>query len=155
MRINYTTYDVRHAQDVINPNMDHRDIVLLSADYPGSLNHQYVYARVLGIYHINVIYAGPGMSDYHPKQMEFLWVRWFTNVNDDPVQRGWKKRQLDLLQLLPVNHEDSYRFVDPADVLRGSHLIPRFAKGMCYVDGKGHSKCARDSKDWHEYYVAR
>ena len=155
MRINYTTYDVRRSQDVINPNTDHRDIVLLSAEDADSPHHQYAYARVLGIYHVNVIYVGSGVEDYSAQRMEFLWVRWFVNINDDPVQRSWFRRQLDCLKLLPVNHPQAFGFVDPVNVLRGSHVIPRFAESMQHADGRGISECAGDSKDWRQYCVGR
>jgi hypothetical protein len=48
LRINYTTYDVRRSQDMINPKTDHRDVLLLAADVHGG-GHEYRYARVIGI----------------------------------------------------------------------------------------------------------
>jgi len=56
-------------------------------------------------------------------------VRWFVTANNEPVQRSWARRQLDRLQLLPVNDEGAFGFVDPSSVLRGAHLIPQFAEG--------------------------
>jgi hypothetical protein len=44
MLINYTTYDVRQAQDSINPRTDHRDIMLLSHGNGDSSHHEYEYA---------------------------------------------------------------------------------------------------------------
>jgi hypothetical protein len=164
MRINYTTYDVRRAQDTINPNTDHNTIMLLSASAQDddSLSHQYVYARVLGVYHVNVIYMGPGMLDYRARRMEFLWVRWFENVDDEPVQNGWVRRQLDRLHFPPLNDESSFGFIDPSNVLRGSHVIQAFSFGLRHPDAAGISasardisKSARDSKDWRYYYVNR
>jgi hypothetical protein len=150
MTINYTTYDVRRANDVINPNTDHSDIMLLSSDDD---DHQYSYARVLGIYHANVIYPP---QDCQARRMEFLWVRWFTNVRGESVQSSWARRQLDHLQFLPVNQEKAFGFVDPVNVLRGVHVIPRFARGMRHKDGmRGLSKCAKDTNDYHQYCVGR
>jgi hypothetical protein len=155
MKINYTTYDVQRAQDTINPNTDHRDIMLLSAEDSDSSHHQFLYARVLGIYHVNVIYVGDGRSDYGAKRMEFLWVRWFVCMRDEPVQQSWSKRRLDSIRLVPIHHENAVGFVDPANVLRSAHLIPRFACGKRNPDDKGISECGQDSKDWNEYYAAR
>jgi hypothetical protein len=155
MRINYTTYDVRRGQDTINPNTEHRDVMLLSPEDAEEPCHQYAYARVIGIYHVNAIYAGPGVSDYRARRMEFLWVRWFVHTTDEPVQRGWVDQRLDCLKLLPVHHEKAFGFVDPANVLRGCHLIPRFVKGKQHVDGKGISLCAQDSKDWRQYLAGQ
>src|SRR5262245_58580215 len=92
MRVNYTTYDVRREEDVINPNTDHCNIMLLSADNVGSPTHRYIYARVLGIYHVNVIYVGSGNGVYQEQRMEFLWVRWYSHISGESVQKGWAKR---------------------------------------------------------------
>ncbi len=153
MCINYTTYDVRRAQDSVNPNTDHNNIMLLSGQDDG---HEYLYARVLGIYHVKVIYTGPGMLDYHARRVEFLWVRWFEHVDDEPVQAGWTRRQLDRVRFLPINDQDAFGFVDPAHVLRGSHIIQDFSAGRRYADDVGGvSTCARDAKDWRQYLVNR
>src|SRR6266852_4524404 len=59
VRFNYTTYDVRRGQDVINPGTSHCDILLLAnrnmVTYPES-DHPFLYARVLGVYHAKVAY---------------------------------------------------------------------------------------------------
>jgi hypothetical protein len=88
MRINYTTYNVQRAQDTINPKTDQHNIMLLSGQNTESSRHQYDYACVLGIYHVNVIYTGPGMLDYRARQMEFLWVRRYENQDDLKVEDG-------------------------------------------------------------------
>ncbi|KAF9237475.1 hypothetical protein BU15DRAFT_76019 [Melanogaster broomeanus] len=119
IRINYTTYDVRRAQDVVNPTTEHRDIMLLS----DRDSHRFCYARVLGIYHANVIYSGPGSQDYQPRRLEFLWVRWFELVAPT------SQMALDCIRFVPMVDEDAFGFVDPNDVLRSCHLIPRFAEG--------------------------
>jgi hypothetical protein len=152
MRINYTTYDVRRAQDTINPKTDHRNVMLLS---PESSGHQYEYARVLGIYHVNVIYTGPGMIDYRPQRMEFIWVRWFDIVDDVNVQKGWETAQLDHLKFPPMSDGDAFGFIDPADVLRACHIIQSFAAGRRHSEGQGISECARNLDDWHQYFVNR
>ena len=157
LRINYTTYDVRRAQDTVNPNTARRDIMLLSnlQTEPNSCVHQFKYARVLGIFHTNVIYIGPGMLDYCARCVEFLWVRWYQNIESSPVQDGWRDCQLDQLGFPPMDHPDAFGFVDPAHVIRAFHSIPRFVSGQQYRDGVGISKCSRDSNDWRRYFVNR
>ena len=57
MRFNYTTYDVRRGQDVINPSTPHCNILLLANKDKGThpeSDHPFLYARVLRIYHANV-----------------------------------------------------------------------------------------------------
>lgn len=156
LRINYTTYDVRRSQDVVNPSTSHCDVMLLaSLDHDDStIIHPFCYARVLGVYHVNAVYMGPGMLDYEAHRVEFLWVRWFQSM-EPPSSSLWKSCRLERVRLSPTGDNDSFGFIDPSDVLRGSHILPRVAKGRLHKDGKGFSKCALDSTDWAEYYIGR
>ncbi|KIM65445.1 hypothetical protein SCLCIDRAFT_22648 [Scleroderma citrinum Foug A] len=147
-QVNYTTYDVRHAQDTINPCTDHRDVMLLA---PLQSAHPFLYAHVLGIFHANDIYTGQGSKDYLPRHMEFLWVRWFEVVD---VPAGWEHTALDRLRFVPTVQDDAYGFVEPASVLRGCHLIPAFASGKIHPDGVLPSRSGREA-DWKHYYVNR
>jgi len=115
--------------------------------------HPFIYARVLGIYHANVIYVGPGMLDYQPHRIEFLWVRWYQNVGVEHT--GWNSRKLNHIQFLLSSTGDAFDFIDPSDIVRNCHIVPAFAGGKHYRDGKGLSHLARDSSDWVEYYVNR
>jgi hypothetical protein len=154
-RFNYTTYDVRRSQDMVNPNTSHCDIMLLAnpEDLEGNANHRFLYARVLGIFHANVIYTGTGMLDYSPRKLEFLWVRWFQYDGSHSVV--WEDRRLDCVRFPPMASEGAFGFVDPRDVLRGCHVMPRFAQGRLHIDGVGLSRCAADSNDWLYYYIDR
>jgi hypothetical protein len=154
MRINYTTYDVRRSQDVVKASTSHFNIMVLADRDDGQFSsnfHPFRYARVLGVYHVNVVYIGPGMVDYHPRRMEILWVRWYQSVGSS-VQNAFK---LHLIRFLPVADAEAFGFVDPLDIVRGCHIIPAFAKGKRHVDGRGLSRYAADSSDWNAYYVNR
>jgi hypothetical protein len=153
MRINYTTYDVLRKQDTINPSTPHRDIMILSNRESPS-DHPFLYARVIGIFHVNVIYTGSQTVDYHPRRIEFLWVQWFEHTSS-AVAGSWAASTLDRLRFPPMADEDSFGFLDPADVIRCAHILPAFATGKRYIDGKGLSSCAMDSGDWRSYYVSR
>lgn len=162
IQFNYTTYDVRRAQDVVNPGTSHCNIMLLAGGMavqpsPGEPSdamsgpqpHPYIYARVLRVYHANVVYTGPGMVDYSPTRMDFLWVRWFKRqILENPDH-------LDQLAFPPVTEEGAFGFVDPANVVRGCHIIPKFSLGMRYPSGVGFSRLADDSSDWLSYYIGR
>jgi hypothetical protein len=154
-RFNYTTYDVRRSQDVINPSTSHRDIMLLSNndDSGGNSKHPFLYARVLGIYHVNVIYTGEDRQDHTPQMIKFLWVRWYEY--DDVMSTGWQDMKLDSLRFPPMATEEAFGFIDPADVLRGCHIIPYFVRGKARLDGIGLSKLANDAQDWSYYRVNR
>ncbi|KIM78572.1 hypothetical protein PILCRDRAFT_11038 [Piloderma croceum F 1598] len=152
--INYTTYDIRRSQDTVNWSTSHCNIMTLTE--PGDNNdstvgHPFKYARVLGVYHVNTVYIGPGSTDYQPRQIEFLWVRWYEKTGT--IRTRWEAKKLDRIRFLPVADDDTFGFVDPLDALRSCHIIPAFARGLCHVDSRGLSSCARDSLDWAEYYV--
>ena len=150
LRINYTTYDLQCEFDSINPCTDNRDIMLLSNIDSGD-HHPFSYARVLGIFHANVIYTGPGSKDFQSRCVEFLWVRWFEVLQD--CSSMWEHDVLNMVRFLPITNQDAFGFVDPANVLRGCHIIPSFADGRLDSGGVAVSHCAGDSDDWKRYYV--
>lgn len=152
LRVNYTTYDVKRGQDNFNPNSQHRDIMMLAEKREGesrNISDRFCYARIVGIYHANVQYIGPGVKDYNPRRLNFLHVRWFDPVPSD-AQHGVA---LDMLRLSPMNAEDAYGFIDPADVLRGCHIIPAFAKGQMRPADAVTSPLSKDSYHWKYYYI--
>ena len=160
LRVNYTTYDLRRAQDSINPRIQgHADIMVLSPENEDKNKdpHPYWYARILGIYHANVRYTGSNRSiSRDPQRMEFLFVRWFGR--DMTPKAGWKTKRLLRLGFVPGNDETAFGFVDPAQVIRSVHLMPAFAWGHTnkYLSGKT-SVIARGvnepDEDWQLYYV--
>lgn len=154
-RINYTTYDVRRGQDVINPSTSHRNIMVL-ADHGGSSDtsiHRFIYGRVLGIYHANVFYTGTSMHDFQPRRVEFLWVRWYAHSSNSP--NSWNSYKLNHLTFPPMADDGSFGFLDPSDVLRGCHILPRFHAGKRYRDGIGLSRITKDANDYHSYFQNR
>lgn len=93
LQVNYTTYDVQRKWDTINPNTPHRNIMVLATEERDS-EDPYLYARVIGIFHVNVIYTGPGMSNFCPRRVEFLWVWWYT-PDLSGMAGGWGNSTLD------------------------------------------------------------
>lgn len=157
IRFHFTTYDVRRGTDIINPGTSRCNIMLLADHQDGSVSysnqHHFRYARVLDAYHANVIYTGPGMRNYDARRFNFLWVRWFEVTN--PASSGWNNRTLDSVHFPPMHTKNSFGFVDPKDVLRGSHILPAFAKGKRQANEVGISRCAKDGKDYKLYYIGR
>ncbi|KAG1777570.1 hypothetical protein EV702DRAFT_1197182 [Suillus placidus] len=77
-RFNFTSYDVRRSQDVINPKTPHCNIMLLRHDHDdNNLDGNYRYAKVLGIHHVNAVRAG---NVYETHRIESLFVRWYQSV---------------------------------------------------------------------------
>ena len=151
--VNYTTYDVRRNQDIFNPNSSHCDIMMLlaSGDTEEAEQHHFCYAHIVGAYHANVQYIGPGLNDYKTRRLDFLHVRWFEQIPPELQRRV----ELDILRFVPINDKDAFGFIDPAEILRGCHLIPTFAKGRPQSDRAVPSPIARDRNDWKYYYVNR
>ena len=140
---------------MINPGTSHHDIMLLANNTcsdEGS-NHPFLYARVLGIYHVNVIYTGEGSLDYTARRVEFLWVRWFEYDRNRSV--NWADLIIDPIRFPPMADEQAFGFVDPRNVLRSCHIVPAFARGRARADGIGLSKLVCDSRDWSRYRVNR
>ena len=160
-RFYYTTYDIRRSEDIINPRTSHCDVMLLASPenedvggtgaLPPSSSHPFIYARVLGIYHVNVIYTGPGMINYETMRFDFLWVRWFELHDGSKIM----EETLDRLYFPPMAAEHSFGFVDPQLVLRGCHLLPVFSCGKRHEDGNGLSRISRDGSEWKSYFVNR
>ena len=159
MRINYTTYDVRRAQDTINIGTMRRDIMVLHDSSPEHLigcpehviTHPYLYARVLGIFHVNAIYTGGTTPDYNPTRFDLLWVRWFHTISPG----SWQTQKLETIAFPPMASNGAFGFLDPNDVVRSCHIIPDFASGKRYSDGQGLLLCSRDEDDYCQYYVGR
>ncbi|KAF8603666.1 hypothetical protein BDV93DRAFT_523134 [Ceratobasidium sp. AG-I] len=154
LKIHYTTYDVRRAQDIINPRTPKRFILVPSGvpedSLPGA--HMFWYAKVIGIYHANVSYKGRP-----PRRMDFLWVRWLGRMLDAPG--GWDNCRLDQVEYFPDSElTHAFDFVDPIDVIRAAHLIPRFVGGRTSQYLEPALSMAIDSSsfgDWSSYYINR
>lgn len=159
IHFNYTTYDIRRAQDVVNPGTSHCNIMLLRtptsdrADETSTHRHPFLYGRVIGIYHANIVYTGPGMRNYNPTRFDFLWVRWYQDIQTEGPLNQQLSYRLDQLSFPPMASEGAFGFVDPADVLRSCHIMPAFNQGSCGREGM--SKFAWDSEDYNAYYVGQ
>lgn len=157
LRVNYTTYDVRRDQDLVNGHSAHCNIMVLcqpSGEPNADGGSSYRYGRVLGAYHVNVNYNGPARPYYHEThRMEIIWVRWYEEVGES--ESGWSHQRLGRLRFVPIEDDDAFGIVDPAEVLRGCHVIPRFRFGKVHREGVGRSPLAKDSSDWKQYYINR
>jgi hypothetical protein len=152
LRVNFTTYDVRRGQDVLNPRVQ-SDIMVLSRDStPGA--HPYWYARILGIFHAQVLHTGPAATNRSVQHMEFLWVRWYGEVPGH--QWGFRSARLFKVGFIPDTDGSAFGFLDPSFVLRGCHLIPGFNDGKTTELLRAQVTAARkpgEVEDWRTFYV--
>jgi hypothetical protein len=115
--------------------------------------HPYWYAHIIGIFHTMVVHMGQKSMLQEPKKMEFLFVRWFGLDTKNLERGGWKSKKL--YQIGFVEGDAAFGFVDPSDVIRGIHLIPRFSQGRT-KDLLGHSiarSVLEKDEDWVRYYI--
>lgn len=152
VRFNYTSYDIRRCQDVVNSTSSHHNVMVL-ANGATVNDHPFRYARVIGIFHANVMYVGKTVVEYRPQRVDFLWVRWYQNAK--VARNGWKDLRLDMITFQSAADPTAFGFVDPSDIIRGCHIIPSFQQGKVHQDGKGISHFAQDKSDWAFYYVNR
>ena len=137
-----TTYDRRRDQNVINPRT-HADIMVLASeeDVLPDAKTPYWYARVLGIYHTNVSYKTGEDTWSEPERLEFLHVRWFGRAGR--TMGGFRQRRPPRIGFVPEDDDEAFGFVDPAQVIRGAHIIPAFKYG--YSD--------EECTTWRFFYV--
>lgn len=145
---------MRRNQDSINPRT-HGDVMVLSHDESeeSSIVHPYWYARIIGIFHAMVVHKTVHNSHPEPRKMEFLFVRWFGL--DTSERSGWKAKKCHQIGFIQDDNPGAFGFLDPADVIRAVHLLPRFVDGRT-GDFLGHSlarSAQEKNKDWVRYYV--
>ena len=127
LHVNYTTYDMWHA-----------DIMLLSGeDHDDSDCHPYWYAWVLGIYHAEVCHDHPSAVSSDVQVLEFLWVCWLgQDANYNTGSIGHRLHLVGFVLDYLIDFDDptqatsgAFNFIDPVEVIWGVHLIPAFAHG--------------------------
>lgn len=113
------------------------------------------YGRVIGIFHVE---AGlKSAKDVKLKRFDLLWVRWFKRCIE--VSFGDDACRLERVRFVSEKEgPPQFGFIDPANVIRGAHLIPAFHYGRT-------SKLLRPSilarvkepddqdTDWEYFYV--
>jgi hypothetical protein len=158
LRVNFTTGDIRRDQDVINPWTDHCTVMVQSPVDDDPEAHPFWYARVLGIFHADVVYRAVsegGDVSMMSQWMEFLWVRWF---GDEPDYRpSIRNARLPKVGFVPESDPQPFGFLDPALVIRACHLIPDFRAGrtstLLTTNEATAARHPGETDDWVNYYV--
>lgn len=154
-RIYYTSYDMQRDFDTINPT-SHPDVMVRSPESDTGTS-PFWYGRVIGIYHANIWTTHndvPGGAEV--RRMDVLWVRWF---GTEPGHRsGSRMARLPMVGFVEAEDDYAFSFLDPADVVRGCHLIPAFSVGRTLQMLPVAKSAARvldpaAVDDWVNYYV--
>ncbi|KIK26402.1 hypothetical protein PISMIDRAFT_274760 [Pisolithus microcarpus 441] len=152
LRVNYTSYDLRRDQDSLNPRT-HADVMVLSHETEEN-PHPYWYARIIGIFHLDVRFNGPELDDHSTKRMDVLWVRWF--ARDRNFKSGWAARRLPRIGFYPQDDlANAFGFIDPNDIVRAVHLIPayHFGRTKDLLPPSIARRKPDNNEDWEWYYV--
>lgn len=111
---------------------------------------------MIGIFHLFVQMRDPITRKFSDsKRFDVLHVRWFGRNLQADAQGGWKAKRLHRIGFLPAGSPDAFGFLDPTQVIRGVHLIPRFAGGRTveYLGPSIIRKQSEGNEDWVNYYV--
>jgi hypothetical protein len=87
--------------------------------------------------------------------MEFLWVRWY-GIEPD-YRSGFQHAKLPKVGFVPEADEFAFGFLDPANVIRGSHMVPAFNNGrtndLLETREPSAARHVSEIDDWLNYYV--
>ncbi|EFI26951.1 ubiquitin and ribosomal protein S27a [Coprinopsis cinerea okayama7 len=97
-----------------------------------------------------VQFVGGGNMDFKPERLDFLFVRWYSWNGADLDHNGG----LDELSFPPLTDPDAFGFVNPEDVIRACHILPRISIGHV-SNAEDISMIAKDSQDYPSYVVNR
>jgi hypothetical protein len=116
--------------------------------------HPFWYARILGVFHAEVLHIGALAKNRSKQHVEFLWVRWFGTVPD--YRSGSKVARLPKIGFLPDTDESAFGFLDPSLVIRGCHLIPAFVDGRTsdlLTNANSIVRPIGETDDWVAFYA--
>lgn len=150
MQVHYTTYNLRREHNTINPRT-HGDVMVLSGEIMPS--HPYWYARVLGVFHMEVWLNVTGQPV--KQHLEVLWVRWLAMLQN--YRSGLNHARLPKIVFMEDSDPDAFGFLDPGQVIQGAHLIPAFSsgRGINSLHNRKSLACpGGELDDWEEYYVS-
>ncbi|KZT63857.1 hypothetical protein DAEQUDRAFT_679619, partial [Daedalea quercina L-15889] len=150
LRVNYTTYDGHHSQDLMNPQT-HCDVMVHASDKG---DHPYWYAHVLGIFHADLLHTDLRAKNHSLQWMEFLWVRWF---GLEPERHfGHDIAHFPRVGFVEETDKDAFSSLDPSLVICSCYLAPAFALAktselLCYANSV--ARPISETEDWKSYYV--
>ncbi|KAJ3526412.1 hypothetical protein NMY22_g10174 [Coprinellus aureogranulatus] len=157
LRVNYTTYDLRRAQDSINPN-GQANIQILArrgVSVPGGVEHPYWYARVIGVFHCVVKHRGPLSKTHEAQTIQFLWVRWY-GLDEEGALNTFQSKRLPQMGFLEPGYDTApaFGFVDPSEVIRAVHLLPNVQEGKSDTGlPDTFVRQDKDGLDWNYFYL--
>lgn len=155
LRVGYTAYDSLQREDTIHVGTDQCNIMLLDKAFNSEakkVQHPYHYARVNGVYHTDVSFAGPLPAVDRAREYcrtDFIWVHWHEFL---PSKEEFA---LDRVAPVPFHTGKALGFIDPCNILRGVHLIPHFSLAEPEVQVQVEDDILSNRAQWKAYYINR
>jgi hypothetical protein len=151
LHLKYTTYDMRGDQDKIYQR-NFPDVMVLSDDE----GHPYMYGRVLNFFHAEVINHSPiaiPLGD-STAMVQMVWIHWF-KLDNKPRAPGFHSLRFPSVSFYEGNHQDAFGFLHPDEIIRATHLIPRFKFGRTnrYIDVSSKARPDKEDQDWMHFSV--
>ncbi|KJA14473.1 hypothetical protein HYPSUDRAFT_114921, partial [Hypholoma sublateritium FD-334 SS-4] len=117
-------------------------------------SHPFEYARIIGIFHVDVVHPVPEKSGPTTTSIEIIWVRRF-RIDTTYSSAGFKKKRLHRLEFLPASDPQAFGFVHPDEIIRGAHLIPAFHYGGTdqFLSGVSIARNEDEYDDYRYFYV--
>jgi len=155
IRFNYTTYDLRRAQDTVGSRNQH-DIMVLSGSEDDREQNPYWFGCVISIFTVKAFCVDPKrIGGSKPETLDVLYVRWF---GQDEGQSEWGLHcgRMPRIGFLPATEPGAFGLVNPVDVIRRPYIEPAFAYGQTdeLMGPSSIGRCSGDKdKDYLYYYV--
>ncbi|KAJ3925316.1 MAG: hypothetical protein NXY57DRAFT_89260 [Lentinula lateritia] len=80
--------------------------MLISGDAEDRIQHPYWFARIIGVFHINIVHSGLLSKSHKPQKFNVLYVRWFGHV----IEHGKTDQFLNGPSLARQENEDNEDF---------------------------------------------
>ncbi|KAG7087202.1 hypothetical protein E1B28_013183 [Marasmius oreades] len=151
-RLHYNTYDIRRKAHTISTRL-HPDVMVLADDTTArEQEHPYCYARVVGVFHANVVYWRQDMAYEDSAAALYRF----------PL--GSVAKRFPQIHFLPSSEYNTFAFIDPSTVLQGAYIQPSFTEGLTsdllaptstarVYEGVVNGKYELETKDWCKYQV--
>lgn len=130
---------------------------MIESPNSGADGHPFWYARVIGIFHANVLSSHTDIVDKNWCRMDFLWVRWF-GMEPGRYRYGIHHARLPKIGFVVSSDKFAFSFLDPAQAIRGVHVIPAFSEGRTSTLLPATKSIARvlnpeEEDDWVNFYI--
>jgi hypothetical protein len=103
----------------------------------GDIENPYFFARIRGIFHVNLLFNPCSESQSNSlvrensivkTRMDFVLVQWYAPSPERRRRKaGWSGRRLPRFHLIDSSDPLAYGFLDPDHIIRAVHMLPAFA----------------------------